>query len=51
MADRLMPSPKREDKVVKSRLDTKHLGPWKNVQSHLKSESSNSIPSKRGTPL
>ena len=47
MADRLTPSPKREDKVVKSRLDTSHLGQWKDVQSHLKSASSGSIPSKR----
>lgn len=51
MADRLMPSPKREDKVVASRLDTRHLGRWKNVQSHLKSASSYSIPSKRSIPL
>ena len=39
MADRLMPSPKREDKAVRSRLDTGHLGRWKNIQSRLKARS------------
>ncbi|MCY4212133.1 MAG: hypothetical protein OXF68_00710 [Gammaproteobacteria bacterium] len=51
MADRLRPLPKREDKVMTSRLDTTHSERWKNVQSHLKGASSCSIPSKRGTPL
>lgn len=50
MADRLMPSPKREDKVVRSRLDTGHLGRWKNIQSRLKSPFLCSFPSKRGIP-
>ena len=50
MADRLMPSPRREDKVARSRLGTEHLGRWKNIQSHLKGASDRSIPARRSTP-
>lgn len=50
MADRLMPKPERKDRVGRGRLETEHVGPWKDIRSHLQSVSYSSIPSKRSIP-
>lgn len=55
--DDLMPSPDRVDKVSRSQLETDHLRPWTDMESHLKTESfsipsrPNTTPSRPGTVL
>ena len=53
MSDKLMPSPRRTDRVTSSRLETDHLKKWnrKELISLLRAGSFSSIPAKPNNQL